>query len=507
MKNNIEEKRKNKKKKKSSLLWLLSVSFIAVGLLLFCQFYFGDTISDKTTFYKNTYVNGVDISGLTKEEANNLLTTKFIENKNNINLTLTDGNKNWTLKGEDFEVIGNFENSLDNIINYGREGNIFQKRKIENQIKKDGLMLTVSYKNLIGGIDEKINEIADEIENSNNDSKINFDPNSEKMFSIIEGNDKKIINRQKLEEKINFAIENRDFSTIEIPFEEIIPNKTLEDLLSSITLRSSFTTDYSKSTQNRKENIKLALSKFNGMIVEPGEKISFNSITGPRTKENGYKNAYVIINGSYTSGVGGGVCQASTTLYNALIRADIDILQVNHHSLPASYVPLSFDAMVSEGYADLVFQNTLDTPIYVKCICTNTDVTVEIYGQPFNDEISIQTKTELLKVIPHKGDTIITDTTGEYSNHVLYKGEYYRLKYPQEGYESKGYIQYVKNGEVIKEKEIRHDHYPAQNGIIVEGSNELGEGMTLPPTNVKYISPQKVTKTTLENAKKKYNIQ
>ena len=88
----------------------------------------------------------------------------------------------------------------------------------------------------------------------------------------------------------------------------------------------------------------------------------------------------------------------------------------------------------------------------------------------------------------------------------MYKGEYYRLKYPQEGYESKGYIEYYKNGEKVDEKEIRHDRYLPQNGIIVEGCYDLEEGMSLPDNNVKYISPQKIDKNTEKNAKSKWNI-
>ena len=228
-----------------------------------------------------------------------------------------------------------------------------------------------------------------------------------------------------------------------------MPQEELESLVDKITLRSSFSTSYATSSNDRKSNVKLALSKFNGLIVEPGEEVSFNNITGERTIENGYKNAKIIVGGKYVNGIGGGVCQASTTLYNAIIRSDIEVLQVNHHTLPASYVPLSFDAMVSEGYADLKFKNNLSTPIFIKTICDNSTATVEIYGEPFEDGVSIQTKAELVKVLPHGGDDIITDYKGEYEDKVLYRGEYYRLKYPQEGYESKGYVEYVKNGEVV----------------------------------------------------------
>src|SRR5699024_1062257 len=117
--------------------------------------------------------------------------------------------------------------------------------------------------------------------------------------------------------------------------------------------------------------------------------------TGPRTKENGYENANIIIDGNYVSGTGGGVCQASTTLYNALLLANMEILSVHHHSLPASYVPLSFDAMVIEGYADLIFKNTSNSPIFIKTICDENNVTVEIYGKSLEDNMQIKTRTEL----------------------------------------------------------------------------------------------------------------
>ena len=238
------------------------------------------------------------------------------------------------------------------------------------------------------------------------------------------------------------------------------------------------------------------------MIVEPGQEVSFNATTGARTIENGYKTANIIMNGVYVAGTGGGVCQASTTLYNALLLADVEILQVNHHTLPASYVPLSFDAMVSEGYSDLVFKNTLSSPIYIKAYGDENNAVVEIYGEKLDDGRSIRTRAEFVKILPHDGDKIITDT-GEYSKYVLYKGEYYRVKYPREGYESKGYLEYLENGEVTDSKLIRHDYYYPQSGIVVEGKESLGEGMSVPPSDVKLIPAQKVTKESAEKVKNK----
>ena len=132
----MQNQEKKKDKKKGSFFWLMSVAFIAVGLLLFCQFFFGDAITDETKFYKNTHINGVDVSGLTKAQAKDVIESKMLEKKDEIRLTLTSGDKEWVINGSDFEVATDIETQLTQVIEYGRTGNIFNKKKIENKIKK-----------------------------------------------------------------------------------------------------------------------------------------------------------------------------------------------------------------------------------------------------------------------------------------------------------------------------------------------------------------------------------
>ena len=312
--------------------------------------------------------------------------------------------------------------------------------------------------------------------------------------------------RDELYNQIDQQLKVGKVANVEIPIVEITPEFDEKELLNSVVKRSEFSTSYETSSAARKNNVKRAIESFNGLIVESGQTISFNEITGKRTEENGYKSAHIIVGGVYVDGVGGGVCQASTTLYNALIRAGIQIDKVFHHSLPASYVPLSFDAMVSGSYSDLVFTNNLDKPIYIKTKADDKTVKVEIYGQD-TDGVTIETRAELVKVLPHNGDKIVPDTKGEYANRILYKGEYLRVKWPKEGYESKGYLRYYKDGELIEEKEIRHDYYHAQDGIVMEGVEDIGVGMTLPASDVKICSPQKVTKQTEESVRVKLEKQ
>ncbi len=490
-------------KKKGSFIWLMSVSVLAVGLLLFCQFYFGDGLNESTTFYNNTHINGVDVSGMTSKEAEEIVANKMLEKRGNIEITLTHGGENWLLKGDEFEAKNSISKPISEVLKYGREGNIFAKKKIENKVRKEGLNVNISYKNVLGGLDEKLENIISEVETHAENAQVVFNPDSEKMFSVREGAKALKVDRDALNSKLDEALKNADKVSIELPTTEVVPNIDKEAMLKQIALRSSFETSYATSSNDRKSNVKKALSAFNGKIVAVGEEVSFNAVTGPRTVENGYKKANIIMNGVYVSGAGGGVCQASTTLYNALLLADVEVLASSHHSLPASYVPLSFDAMVSEGYSDLVFKNTLDCPIYIKAYGDDNKAHVEIYGQPFEEGEEIKTRAEFVKILPHDGDKIIQDNSGEYTNFVLYKGEYHRLKYPREGYESKGYVQYLKDGKVVKEKLVRHDYYYPQSGLIVEGKETLGEGMTLPASNVKRIPAQKVTSESEERIKNK----
>lgn len=269
-------------------------------------------------------------------------------------------------------------------------------------------------------------------------------------------------------------------------------------------LLSRYSTSYAKSTNNRKSNVKTALGAFNGQIFEAEEEVSFNEITGARSKENGYKPANIILNGVYVEGSGGGVCQASTTLYNALLLAGLEITEVSKHSLPSSYVPLALDAMVSEGIADLKFVNNTNSQIYIKTWGDNENVYVEIYGLKNSNGEYYKTRSEFIRSIPHMGDRIVPDSTGEYSNKVTFKGEYLRIKYPQEGYEAKAYLQrFSSDGTLLEEKLIRHETYKPQEGIIIEGTEELYDGITLPDNDVKFIPPQSSSNTNSNNVSNK----
>lgn len=494
------------KKRKRIFLIVSLVFVVAIGILGYGYYVFKDVLLVNNKFSKGTQINGIDISGLSKQQAQNVVATKLTDSRNEIEITLHHNEQIWVWKGEDFEVDNAIMPYVENVYNYFNSGN-FIERKIKLDKLNGDKSFNVSYSTVLTGLSEKISNLAKEIDKPAVNSEVVFDVTKEYPFSYTEEQTGEIVNQEQLKEDIDKALTNSLKIDIEIPTTIIEPQIKRESLINSIDKRGSFSTSYSSSSEDRKHNVRHALEAFNGMIIEPNQEVSFNATTGSRTAENGYKKANIILNGVYVEGTGGGVCQSSTTLYNALLNADLEILEVNKHTLPSSYVWLAFDAMVSEGYSDLKFKNNTSEKIYIKTYYDDNNVYVDIYGKPFNENEKVVRRVEFLGAIPHPGDRIVPDTTGQYSNKVTYKGEYLRLKYPREGYRAKGYIDRYIDGVLVESKLIRDETYEPQEGIIIEGVEEVTEGITLPPNTVQFIPPQETSNINETNVQKKISKQ
>lgn len=241
-----------------------------------------------------------------------------------------------------------------------------------------------------------------------------------------------------------------------MPYYDLKPQKQV--------LRAQFSTDYSKSTEERKHNIELAAKALNNVFLDVNGEFSFNTTVGARTEKRGYKSAKIIVNGEFVEGIGGGVCQVSTTLYNAAICAGLTITEVHAHSLAVSYVKPSCDAMVNSGSADLRFINKTHNPIVIKSTADGNTITFKIYGETMT--VKYQLKSVIKEEILPKY-TVITDTTGDYPD--LYVGERRMVNYGKKGYKSEGYLVKTINGKIVSRVKIRQDKYPAICGVIVEG--------------------------------------
>ena len=242
-----------------------------------------------------------------------------------------------------------------------------------------------------------------------------------------------------------------------MPFYDLQPQESV--------LRAEFSTDYSKSSPERKHNVSLAAKSLDNTFIDVGGEFSFNFTVGARTEKRGYKSAKIIVKGEFVDGVGGGVCQVSTTLYNAAIRAGLEITEVHGHSLAVSYVKPSCDAMVNSGSADLRFINCTHNPVIIRTFADGKKLIVRIYGEPVTETYELKSVIKR-EILPEY--TVYSDDAGEYPD--LFSGERKIISNGKKGYESEGYLVKKVNGKTVSSVRVRRDTYLSVNGLIVEGT-------------------------------------
>ncbi|PLT35804.1 VanW family protein [Bacillus sp. V5-8f] len=167
--------------------------------------------------------------------------------------------------------------------------------------------------------------------------------------------------------------------SVEVPISEEVPNISAEaaaDVDQAVLGR--FTTTFNSSVAGRTTNIRLSANEINNIVLGPGDRFYFNLVVGERTAAKGYQKAKEIVNKEFVEGIGGGICQTSTTLYNAVEKAGLGIIELHHHSKTVGYVPKDRDATVSWGGKDFKFQNTKNHPVIIKAMVQGGSITVEI---------------------------------------------------------------------------------------------------------------------------------
>ena len=286
------------------------------------------------------------------------------------------------------------------------------------------------------------------------ESKIAFEPDAqEDIFKYEVGKDGRHIG----ENTYRRILSSIDKGEVAKDYLDIDKVKSIGDMENDTKLLAKYTTKYSTSGEARKTNIRLAAKYINGSIIKAKEQFSFNEVVGERTAERGFREAKVIVNGEYVKGYGGGVCQVSTTLYNAWVLAGGGVIYASSHSLPPHYIDLSRDAMVS-SYNDLILVNNGESPLYVRSISNNDSITFEIYGEETNVKYAIESETT--KVIPAETKYIGDTTENE---------EYYEIEVSggSPAYESRAYLlTYDMDGKLLERKLLREDSYRSQPRLV-----------------------------------------
>lgn len=329
------------------------------------------------------------------------------------------------------------------------------------QVKKTLAGLKISGKN------EAIEEIAFGERIEAIDATVVFSPDGESIFSFTKERRGRAVDEEKLREDL-FAALSVGGGAISPTYMTVEPNVTVNELKNMTFERARFTTYYENSSPERVNNVVLAAKSVSGTVVESGETFSFNAVVGERTEARGYKTAKIIKDGRFEEGLGGGVCQVSTTLYNAALMAGLEISEYHPHTLAVSYVENSFDAMVSFGSADLKFKNDTGGKIFIAAYPKDGSLTFVIFGEKNPDRISRRSVTE--RVIEAKTEIAI--------NPELPFGEERVIVRPKNGAVSRGYLVVERNGK-RREYLLRRDEYKSVNGEKETGAG----GQELPIRN------------------------
>lgn len=248
-----------------------------------------------------------------------------------------------------------------------------------------------------------------------------------------------------------------------IPLKLTPATKTIADIGTEAFpyLISSYTTKYDASNTNRSGNLKIAANKINGKVLMPGEEFSYNEVVGKRTIEEGYKNAKMYENGQVIDGLAGGICQISSTLYNAVLLANLEITERRNHSYTSTYVPAGRDATVVYGRQDFKFKNSRTYPIKIEANVANGIAEFKIHG--IKEEVEYE-----IKIIPVTTQTIPYQT--EYvPDPTLIPGQQVVKQAGHSGYKVTTYIEKRLAGAVVSKEVLSNDTYNAMKTIVNVG--------------------------------------
>lgn len=264
------------------------------------------------------------------------------------------------------------------------------------------------------------------------------------------------------------SLRNGAQERLDVPFDALPAEYTLAHAKADTALVASFSTSFSGKTygkEGRVFNIEKAAALINGVTLQSGEEFDMNALLGPRTGENGWKEATGIRDAVYVQEYGGGVCQVSSTLYNAVLMADLSVTERVHHSWPLGYIDIGRDATISTGGPNFRFVNSGEVPVTV-CAAVDREkktVSVSIYGRPLPDGISIRVTSKKLETLPEPEVEYVTDD-------LLKPGEQQVMREPRRGSISVTYKEYYDaEGNFLRREQVTKDKYRSISGITHVG--------------------------------------
>ncbi len=441
-----------KDKLKSRLFFIL---VLLLGIILIVMFYIYSDLSKFEQFLPGVRIASVSVQGYNQEQASKLVEEWVNEAYNTQVVFFADDYSHKTNLGElSFPV--DVTKAVQDVWNKEKHRN--WKSKILN-IRGDKW---ITYPLMIDYDSGAIQKLTDDARKIMDVKPVNasIEVDTEKGLIIIPGKTGKSVDYQST--VTGLPQEWDDFDRIEVPIisKDEYPEVN-EEVLKEMGELGSFTTWYNAGDINRSHNLFLAASAINTAVIKPGGIFSFNQTVGERIYEKGYRDALIIIGGKFEPGAGGGVCQVSSTLYNACLLAGLEIVERYSHALAIAYVPLGRDATVVYGMQDFRFRNNTQYPLYIRSVAGAGKLTINIYGH-LDYLQNIQLSHVVDKVIGFKEIREVDLSLEPGKEKIDHEG------FP--GYEVRSFRTFCdKEGKVIKSEQLSFDKYRPLNKLIYVG--------------------------------------
>ncbi len=386
--------------------------------------------------YQGIYIDNVHVGGMTRDEAIRAVRAVNDEVDAKFDLVVSVGNESWHVNNERVPVYRNIEETVEKAWAYGRSSRHGTgKTPFEERVERASELRSYpqTYATKQDYDHHALRTLTDGIVNYVNRDPVNSTVESfsfaSKTFTFTDDRPGAQIDPEDLYTRLTTLLDNGvTNTTVRVVPQRIEAEMTKAELMNRFGLISAYTTNTTKN-QNRNTNIQLSAAAINGITVLPGEIFSFNAATGERTAEKGYKEAAAIAGGQSRDEIGGGVCQTSSTLFNAVARADLEIIERNPHAWPSNYVEKGFDATVNWPGLDFKFKNNTEWPVFIVAGYSKQKVTVNIYGMSLGAGVKIDLESDVTRKIPKpEGINYVV-------NEKLAKGEQKKTVNAREGYE------------------------------------------------------------------------
>lgn len=365
------------------------------------------------TILKGVSIDKLDVSGMTREEALAALES-YEKNLGGQSIKLGIGDNVIEAKLSDLGVTFDNEDLVDEAIGVGHAGNIVKRYKDQKDLQHSGKTFPLSWQTNEDTVRTYVENNCTKYDKKAQNASLTRENGA---FNFVAGTEGLELNVDSAVRTISDYLENSwtsdNTAVLNLETQVTEPEGSAEELANIKDLLGSFTTSFSTSGSNRCKNVSSGASHINGTVLYPGEEFSAYETVSPFTEANGYAMAGSYLNGEVVDSMGGGICQVSTTLYNAVLRAELNVTERSPHSMTVHYVDLSEDAAIAGTYKDFKFVNSTEYPIYIEGYTTSDKkITFNIYGKETRDKTrTISFESQMVSETP--ATTILQEDAGQ----------------------------------------------------------------------------------------------